>query len=60
MNPRSERFDGRNLALRLVAIGYTNIYALRHTAHSDPNLPPPHFGKRYGVQALPTRLDEYQ
>ena len=23
---KSEHFDGRNLALRLVALGYTNIY----------------------------------
>ena len=25
----SERFDGRNLALRLVALGYTNVYWYR-------------------------------
>jgi adenylate cyclase len=25
----SERFDGRNLALRLVAMGYTNVYRYR-------------------------------
>jgi adenylate cyclase len=25
----SERFDGRNLALRLVAMGYTNVYWYR-------------------------------
>ena len=25
----SERFDGRNLALRLVALGYTNVYLYR-------------------------------
>ena len=25
----SERFDGRNLALRIVALGYTNVYWYR-------------------------------
>ena len=25
----SERFDGRNVALRLVALGYTNVYWYR-------------------------------